>query len=299
MNQKAAVSFTVSIFIALSILSAGPSIAQDTPEAEVQTPPPADIPPPGPPRPVRWFPIANEPEAVLNLKTVVMPLQYLDFNTLENYARSVEVGTYPDSSGENVILSGPEKAIAKVQEFINLFSAPPKPKKNVLLTFYLVTAGKESPEPGLELDPQARDGIRNLLNTALGISQFFVWDTLFLRARDNDTAELSGFLPPVGEMAENAPGPASFQMRIGNVKSTLMGEEPSRIALDSLMLGIELEVSRNAGPGNQPRPVSRQNIGFESNLNIREGQMEIVGKTSISSKGDSIVVIVSAQVLKD
>ncbi len=40
-------------------------------------------------------------------------------------------------------------------------------------------------------------------------------------------------------------------------------------------------------------------IGLKSNADILEGKMEMVGKTSISSKGDNVIVIVSAQVLKD
>lgn len=292
MNPKVLASFAVMILIAFTFCPAGPATAQDTP---------AVAPPPQAPTPIKRVRQVEDssmgaaPDAV----TTTVSVQYLEMEMLHRFASTHGVDVFPDPSGDNVILSGPAQAIEKVREFMKLLDVPPAPKKNVLLTFYVITSGKEGPEQGLQLEPTVMDEIRNVLNTALGISQFSVWDTLFLRARDNDTAELSGFLPPIGEMAENSPGLISFKMRVENVEATLMGEEPSRIALDSLMLGIELEVGRNTGPGNQPRPVSRQSIGFESNLNIREGQMEIVDKTSISSKGDSIVVIVSAQVLKD
>ena len=296
MKPKAVVLFTLPMFMVLGFLWVAPSFAQDTPSAEVQAPP-LVTPAPVQLRPVRYT--ANASGTTLDSKVVMVPLQSLDSEMLGNFARPLEVSVYPDTSGEKVVLAGTEEAIVKVQEFINLFNAPPEPDKNVLLTFYVVTTGKESLSPGLQLEPPIMDKIRQLLNTTLGIGQFSVWDTLFLRARDNNTAELSGFLPAPGETPENESWPTSFQIRVTNVAVTMMGEEPSRIALDDLMCGIELGVSVNTGPNNQPRPISRQNVGFKSNMDMREGQLEIVSKTSISSDGDSVIIIVSAQVLKD
>ena len=228
-----------------------------------------------------------------------MPLQYIDEEVLRSFATTLGVNTFPDASGKNVILSGPAQAIAKVREFMKLLDVPPAPEKNVLLTFYLVITGKNDQASDPKLSPSVMEEITKLLGTTLGTTPFCVWDTLLLRVRDNNGSSVSGFLPLIGDTAENYLGPSSFQVQLDQVKVTMMGEEPPRIALDDLMCGVELDIAGNAGPNNQPRPGYRQNIGFKSNLNIREGQLEIVGKTSISSKGDSVIVIVSAQVLKD
>ncbi len=304
MKQKVPASFAVMIFVVFAFWSAGPSVAQDTPEAESQTitPPEVNTPPPPmvPTRPVRPVPkfTGTLPEMAVDSEAVTMPLQYLDTEELRSFATSLGVNTFPDTSGENVILFGPAKAIAKVQEFMNLLDVPPAPEKNVLLTFYVVTTKKQSPEPGLQPDPQTTGKIQELLSTTLGISQFSVWDTLFLRTRDNESTSLAGFLPLVGDTTGNEAGPSSFQIQVGQVRVAKVKEEAYKIALDELQCAVELGVSAGSAP-NAPPHFNRMSIGLKSNADILEGKMEMVGKTSISSKGDNVIVIVSAQVLKD
>lgn len=300
MKQKAIGLITVAYFIVFGSLSAGLSYAQDAPAAEVQAPASVEAPvPPLPERLLRPRCVDNEPKATSDPDVVIIPLHDLDGDDLERFASSLDVRVYPDRSGKNAVLSGSEEAIAKVQEFVNLFNVPPNPEKNIMLTFYVVTTAPENSGPGRQLDPPIMDQIRELLGNTMGISQFSVWDTLFLLTRDNDTAESSGFLPPAGEKEENNPLPTFFKMKIGSVKVITTGEEPSRIALDDLVCSVEVDVVRGMGPTNQQRGISRQEIGFKSNLNIREGQLEILNKTSISSKGDSIILLVSAKVSSD
>lgn len=290
MKRKTSETFFVVMPMAAAMLAAGFALGQDAP---APPPPPPAIAPQAPERP--------SPQAVPapGGETAFMPLLYLDEEDLRGFAELLGATVYRDPSRRNVLLYGPADAIAKIKEFVTRLDVPPAPARNVALTFYLVIPGKEGPAESPKAGQPAMDEIAKLLDTTLGIKQFCVWDTLLVRGRDSG-GELtaSGFLPSIPDAGADA-GPGSFKLKVERIHMLEVDKEAPKIALDGLICGAEMGFVTGGGAGNRPQSISRMDTGLKADMNIREGRMEVVGKISISNKGDSAIVIVSAHLLDD
>jgi hypothetical protein len=282
------VFITVALMTAV-VLAAVPAPGQDTPE------PPPVVPEAAPQAPCPQ-PVAPVPDG----ETVYMPLQYLDENAVDDFARPLGVTVHMDPSCKNVLLYGPAKALATVKDFVTRLDTPPTPKRNVALTFYLVITGKEVQASAPKAGQTVLDEIAKLLDSTLGITQFSLWDTVLVRGRDGGEFQSSGFLPAVGDAAAGDTGPGSFRLKVDRVHvAGGPDNEVPKIALDGLSCGVEMSVVTGMGPNNRPSSISRMDTGLKADMNIRADRMEVVGKISISNRGDSAIVIASAHLLED
>ena len=308
MTEKNRVFCVRAAFAAAVLLAAGVAFGQDAaappaPEppataAPVPMPEPAPAPAPIPCRPAprgRCVPVPPAPDG----ETVIVPLRYLDRDTVNGFAAPLGVTVYGDTSGKNVLLYGPAKELATVKDFVTRLDTPPVPKKNVSLTFYLVVPGKEPGDAQAKAGPAVIDEIAKLMQSTLGLTQFCLWDTIFVRGRDGGEMEMSGFLPEIGGCPDGNSGPGTFKLRVGRVEVVSSGTEETRIALDELVCGAELGYVSNMGPNNRPAAVSRMEAALKADINVPANRMEVVGKISLSNKGESALVIVKAQLLND
>ena len=293
-------------FAAAILLASYAAFGQDAPppppaEPEAAAPVPLPPPPPPPPAPCRpaprgrYVPVPPAPDGEM----AVVPLRHLDRDAVNGFAAPLGVTVYGDTSGKNVLLYGPAKELATVKDFVTRLDTPPSLKKNVSLTFYLVVPGREPGEAQAKAGPAVIDEIAKLMQSTLGLAQFCLWDTIFVRGRDGGEMQMSGFLPEIGGCPDGNSGPGTFKLQVGRVEVMASDTEGASIALDELVCGVEMGYVSTMGPNNRPASVSRMDTGLKADINVRENRMEVVGKISLSNKGDSAIVIVRAQLLED
>lgn len=181
----------------------------------------------------------------------------------------------------NVVLNGTAEAVAAAEKLIqNLESSAPR-ERDVDVTGYIILAGAQAGEGGgsvpSELEPVLKQ-FRNLLN----YRSFRVLDTIIVRAKENSAAHTGGFLP-----LPNVPAPgATMGFRIGRAVIT-----DDIVHLKDLNLGVQVPVTTGKGD------VTYHDLSLGTDADVKVGQKVAIGKASVDSSGDALILVVSANVV--
>ena len=105
-------------------------------------------------------------------------------------------------------------------------------------------------------------------------------DVLTIRTREGSSAESSGIL----DGGQNAP-----RLSVFSIRNTTVSEDGKTIRIDRMHAGIRIPVA-NQGKTNYT------DTGVDQDIDVKEGQKIVVGRSSLNGQAQALFVILTAKV---
>ena len=216
--------------------------------------------------------------------TKMLHLQFTEPRAIVNLISSYNVQIQFNDSMKVMMLNGLPANVAAAEAAVKLLDVAPK---SVELTVYFVMGGDNPQQmagaPAVPAD--IRDVITQLKN-AFTFKEYRMLDILTLRTRTGSDAETSGILNT------GAP-PKMSQFSIRNVT---VGED-GVIRIDHMHAGLRIPF-RSSSTAAQPGKAEYVNSGIDQNVDIKEGQKVVVGRSSLEGPERALFLILTARVIQ-
>lgn len=194
-----------------------------------------------------------------------------------------------------LVVRGSKAVIKVIEEAVRkLDVAPPQPSiiPNVELTVHLlygsIAEGQDGQLPG-ELEGTVRQ-----LRSLFPYKSYRVMDSMILRGREGQKTEYSGILGlPAGTNPTNQPS----IYELAYVPSVVAGTEPRQVRLNELHMGLRLPIVSGTFRQGEEVQVQYISTGIDTDLDAREGQKTVVGKSNVGG-GDAIILVVTPAVIE-
>jgi len=203
------------------------------------------------------------------------------------FPATIKLSRYAGTTALGV--SAPPAVMAAVEETIKRLDVPPPPVKNVELTGYILEAlaqGSSSVPPDLE-------GVVGQLSRAFSYRAYRLVDTLVARAREG-----SGLSAEADTMGGNGKSSSerSRYMLHATQASVTHGDAGTTIRLDQLHFGAKAP-DLMSGPVDGSGSRQYRSVDIEADLDIREGQRVVVGKSGAGDSGNATFLVLTAKVV--
>jgi hypothetical protein len=200
------------------------------------------------------------------------------YTTLFAIAKATGTTMAPDQANRLIILTGDPDRLAEMESLIRRIDVPPSPLQSlsIEITAYLLLAGEGTSLLGQPVPAQLEPALKQLRST-FTYKQYWLLDTLWMRNRVGGAAETSG-RTPMPEI-EGKPRPASLfriSCMISHVTHDAKGDV---IHLDNV------DIMSEGG-------------GIRTNIDIRPGQMVVVGKTSFDRGNQALIAVLTAKIVE-
>ena len=150
---------------------------------------------------------------------------------------------------------------------------------NVELTVYLLSG---SPQGSADDVPQDLAPTVKQLHGIFAYKSYKLTESFMLRGRSGN-ASTEGILPG-----------NNLRYRFGYNRLRISGETPRTVHVDGLQLNLSgAPVTTRDGKERSDRVAS-----IYTDLDIREGQKTVVGKSSVSSSGDALILVIVPKVVE-
>ncbi len=221
--------------------------------------------------------------------TKVIPVKRVDMSSFVQLIRPL--GVQVDASGafQSLVVTGPPEAVAAAEAIIKQYDVPPPPPrryKNIELTAYLVSA---LPQPAQqEVMPNELEGVIKQMKSLFAYRGYRLLDTLIVRTREGQGIDLASAGLPAGVTPSPANHAPVFSLRIKTL-SLSETDKGNVVRLDGLRLGARV-----------PEPIGESfqylDTGINTDLDVREGQKVVVGKTGMGN--EALILVVTAKVVE-
>jgi hypothetical protein len=189
-----------------------------------------------------------------------------------------------DTSLRIIAMNGPTELVEAMEAAIKKLDMPPPAIRNIELTFSILTAGTQA---GSDTVPPDLAGVVQQLGKVFGLKSFRLLETAVMRGREGRPLESSGILS-VPVKVDSSP---RYHLRFQRV-STSPAEKGLLIRIDGLDFNVSIPVLKVGGQG-----LDYMGAGIKTDVDVREGQKVVVGKSSLDTTGQSVFLVVSAKVL--
>jgi hypothetical protein len=216
----------------------------------------------------------------------LIPLKHVASDSVATIAASFGRGSVlfnQDPKGRFVTLSGPEESVRQIEEAIRVIDVPQPPLRNVESVFHIILATNAADPGGL---PKELEGVAQQLRGTFGFKGVRLLETAVIRGRANSGSETSGLMPS----ATKPEAAARYHIRYGALNVT-SEEKVSRARYNALRISFTIPYT---GPDGRSY---NQDLHINTDIDIREGQKVVVGKTSIDTASQSLFVVVSAKIV--
>lgn len=237
--------------------------------------------------------VAQEQSETLNV--AVIPVNNTDPRDLADDLANVLAGQISIRPADRaLIVRGSEDVIRVVEEAVRKLDVPRTPAPtaavpNVELTVQLIygsaQAGEEEPLP----DDLA--STIEQLRALFPYQSYRLMDSQLLRGRDHERTEASGVLPISGIGISQ---PTVFNFRF--TPEVADGAPPHTVRLRELRLGLRLPVRMPDSAEGETR-FNYVDSGITTELDAREGQKTVVGKSNVGN-ADAVILVVTPRVIE-
>lgn len=212
-----------------------------------------------------------------------------------------------DNRGLNAISVGTREPadMAMAEELIKRYDVPgmktPAGNRNIELVAYMLMAAPKG-TAGDAL-PAELDGVAKQLKAVFGYGDLRLLDSLLVRTREGVPAEASGNAGVTNPVLPNAP--ALYDLRIART-AVNQSERGTVIRFDGFKFRVRVPYpTASFQPGQGATGVSPlvstqfqySEVGFNTELDIREGQKVVVGKAKVDATGSAFVLVLTAKAI--
>jgi len=214
----------------------------------------------------------------------VVDLKYISYDRFSTSGLLNPFHVRVSGSGQTLILAGPASNVVAAEAFLRKFDVKPR---NVEAVFYIVAAGGKAGESSTmpsELEPVIKQ-----LRHAFAYQSFRLLETAVVRGRENARFETSGQLPP------SKPDDLKRMYYLSTQQVSISpGEKGNTIRFDRLQFRLS---SPDYVVMNVTKKAEYINASVNADIDVREGQKVVVGKSSLEAAEGTFFVIVTAKVV--
>ena len=227
---------------------------------------------------------AQEPKRYIQK---VYDVKYADVKELSNVLSTDGPGVRFNEHFKTISLYGSAETVAAAEELIKRFDTQ-RPgvrasNRNVELICYILIAAPKGSAG--EAVPTDLDPVVKQLKSAFGYSDFRLLDSAFIRAQEGNSIASEG-----NTSAPNPDMPSlqgRYNFRVSRGVRIAPDEKGMRIRLDGFIFGLKLPVA--AG--------QYADVGFNTDIDIREGQKVVVGKATGDASAGAYILVRAARVV--
>jgi hypothetical protein len=214
------------------------------------------------------------PQKTVTVRKLIQ-VKYVSASRVANLLRSyTNLSVDSDDNMHIIAVRGSDDMVAAYEEAVKKLDVAPL---DFELTVYLISA---TPQPGDQL-PDALASTAKQLHGVFAYKGYQLLESFVLRGRDGQ-----------GGSAEGTIKNSTYSFRY-NRASALEGP-PKMVSLQNLNLQIHLATGMRNDKG-QPEYKS---TGLSTDIDIRDGQKVVVGKSDMSSQESPLILVVTAKVLE-
>jgi len=155
----------------------------------------------------------------------------------------------------------------------------PAANANVEMTVYLISGSAQGTADDV---PKDLESTVKQLHSVFAYKSYKLSESFILRGRSGN-ASTEGVLPGVG-----------LHYRFGYYKLRLSGDAPRAVQLD----GLNLELTRPNGQFKDGKQLSETVAKIYTDLDMRDGQKTVVGKSSLNAIGDALILVIVPKVIE-
>jgi hypothetical protein len=205
----------------------------------------------------------------------VIQLKYADANSVAGILGIFTLDIRLDNNMKIIALSGPADRVSAAEAAIKQLDIAPK---NVELAVYFVT-GSDKENPAGNAVPHDLEPVITQLKTAFAFKNYRLLDVLSIRARTGSGADTSGVLG-----TQTTPQTTQF-----GIRSVTIGDDGT-IRIERLHAAVRI-------PINLGGKTEYTNTGVDQNVDIKEGQKVVVGRTSLEGPDKALFLVLTAKVV--
>ena len=239
-------------------------------------------------------PASTKPQPAAERQSQIQKVFAVKHADAEAIARTLSifpVPVHPNRELRVIGVSAPVGLMPTIEETIRRLDVPPAAPKNVELTVYLLLASdQESSSSSL---PPDLESVAKQLMATFAFKGFRVVDTLVLRSRDKQSADVRG----LAKLDPDIPNPSTYSLSHRGA-SILSDEKGHSIRLDDLRFKAQIGVKRQQAEGSAVIAFETIEAGFGTNVDVREGQKVVVGKAAVGGTNTALILVITAKILE-
>jgi hypothetical protein len=229
----------------------------------------------------------------VGLKNRVFEIKYRDPDSLLSVLRLLGsgVGAMSVSNEYNTITvrDFPEN-IATIEEAIKRLDTPAPPAPGIELHVYILIATSTASASG-QFPAEVNDVIKQL-QTTLSYKNYSLMTSAVLRTKEGPTGVNNKGVADFRLITEGAArnAPIFYEYFARQIKIDGNTPNSSSIQIGNFTFSMRIPIETTTGQINYER------VGFETPVNIREGEKVVVGTTTMQDKG--VIVVLTARTVK-
>jgi len=201
----------------------------------------------------------------------IFELQYVEAGEVKMLLSALNATISPVNNLRMIAVRGSKETVDVIEQALKKIDVPRPAKMNIEFTGYMIVASTKSTET---VDIPDLAPVIKQLKSLFPYKGYRITETFFLRSRDGDNGRASGFIVDSVAQTRN-----SYAFSFSG--ASLTADRQIR------MNNVVLEVKTPAGE-----------LGFRTQLDIREGQKVVVGKSNVVGTDDALVLILTAKVIE-
>jgi hypothetical protein len=222
-------------------------------------------------------------EAKVEFVTKVFQLKYADTGRVVKLLN--RNGVVWDDQLRAIVVSRPKSDMAEIEQMIQRFDVPPPPVQNIDVTIYLMSA-LGTPSSGI-IPPELEGVVKQLKNT-FSYKGYQLIDTEVMRVRAGQGGEVSGVVNG-GPALDGARTISQVKFRSASVSTD---EKGRTIRIDGLKVGLRIPVATGE------KQYNYIDTGINTDVDVREGQKVVVGKSNMDGSDRASIVVLTAKVVE-
>jgi hypothetical protein len=223
----------------------------------------------------------QEPVPAVKMERKLIQLKYVSANRVHNLLRNyTNANLDSDDNLHTIAVRGTTDAVAAFEEAVKKLDMPPL---DFELTVYLISA---TPQPGDHL-PDALASTAKQLHGVFAYKGYDLLDSFVLRGRDGQ-----GVDGMQGGSAEGTIKNSTYSFRY--YRASVLAGPPQMVNLQNLNLQIRMPTGMRNDKG-QPE---YKTTGVSTDIDIRDGQKVVVGKSDVNNGESPLILVVTAKVVE-
>jgi hypothetical protein len=223
--------------------------------------------------------------------TKVIKIQYVNPDDLAQALQPFRTMTARDAVIANrglktVTLSGNADVVAAMEQIVRQLDVAPKAPRDIETTAYLLVAS-DAAGPDRSMPAQLEPVLKQLRST-FSYKSYQLLDTIVLRSSEKDSVSTTGVVSLPGE-------PTKGVMYNFGYSTAGPEEAGDTVRFDKLSLNLNFPVE-TIGSDGKPRSYDERR-GFSTSLDLRIGQMAVVGKMNFEVGNNSLITVITAKIV--
>jgi len=228
----------------------------------------------------------------------VFDVKYADVTALVGMLMDLRQGSAPDQAIAQPALRAiavdaySPRFLQQAEELIRRYDVPAnstEQNRDVEIVAHVLAAGRTA--VGGEALPADLNEVANRLKQTFGYTDVKLVDSAMEQAREGRDAYVKGYL---SGLADGATQPSPYEMSQQMVRFETTGGQKNAVVLYGFLFKLRLAYQET---GQTVAVTQWQNVQFQTDLSVPEGQYAVAGKSKVGTDDKALVLVVRARKL--